>query len=269
MKQKRFVSHVVSLIFLMSVLVIINLLLVSCTGKDENGTSTSKTTVKKKTNPPSDFKYDLTKDGKGIKITEFLGEGVDLVIPDTIEDMPVTELDFGVFGISNLKTKVKTGEKIWNDFLGKYVDELKPFNSVVVPSSVTTIRKGSFAYITGLDIDISKLKKVERQAFMGTQFVNTDIIISKDTEFPGAGFDNEDVTTYYTSIAFTRSNITSVVLEEGRKDLFIGFNECANLEKVTIPSSIKKMSEYEFESCPRLSLKTRQAIKDSGYKGSF
>ena len=264
MKQKKIVSRVVSLIFLMSVLSMVSLLLISCTGKDENGKSTSKTTVKKKANPPSDFKYDLTKDGKGIKITEILGEGVDIVIPDTIEDMPVTELEFFGYNSGRLNTKIKSGEQVWNNYLKRYVDVMKPVNSIVVPPSVNIIGESCFFWVKGVDIDISKLKKIGRDAFAGTEFVNTSITISKDTEFPGPGEGG-----YRTTQAFYGSNITSVTLEEGRKELFIGFAGCKNLENVIIPSSIKKMSEYEFEDCPRLSLKTRQAIKDAGYKGSF
>ena len=47
--------------------------------------------------PVSDFKYDLTKDGKGIMIYDYTGKGGKVVIPPTIEDFPVVEIGKNAF----------------------------------------------------------------------------------------------------------------------------------------------------------------------------
>ena len=47
-----------------------------------------------------DFKHDMTKDGKGIKLLAYIGDkGGNLIIPDTIEGLPVLvlgDIDAGV-----------------------------------------------------------------------------------------------------------------------------------------------------------------------------
>ena len=45
-----------------------------------------------KANPPSDFDYDLNKEGSGVIIKKYKGEATDVIIPSIIEDFPVVTL---------------------------------------------------------------------------------------------------------------------------------------------------------------------------------
>ena len=67
--------------------------------------------------PASDFTYDLTGDGKGVKIVGYTGRGGAVVIPAKIEGYPVVEIKI----------------------------ESKRITSVVIPSSVKLIGMSSFS----------------------------------------------------------------------------------------------------------------------------
>ena len=44
------------------------------------------------TTPASDFVYDMAPDGQGVMITNYKGKSTTVVIPDTIEGLPVTQI---------------------------------------------------------------------------------------------------------------------------------------------------------------------------------
>lgn len=85
--------------------------------------------------PASDFSYDLSEDGAGIKITGYTGKGRALVIPAVIEDMPVVEIGEQAF------------QGAWGN---KAPNNRDAITSVVVPDSVTTIGEYAFADIDEL-----------------------------------------------------------------------------------------------------------------------
>ena len=55
--------------------------------------------------PASDFEYDLNGDGTGVVILKYVGKGGDIVIPDSIEDIPVVSVGCG-FDNENVKTPI-------------------------------------------------------------------------------------------------------------------------------------------------------------------
>ena len=57
--------------------------------------------------PASDFEYDLNGNGTGVVILKYVGKGGDIVIPDSIEDVPVVSVGCG-FDNENAKTPQKT-----------------------------------------------------------------------------------------------------------------------------------------------------------------
>jgi hypothetical protein len=91
---------------------------------------------KGKESPVSDFSYDVSSDGTGIKITGYTGKGGAVVIPGKIEDLPVVEIGAGAFEGEAMSTKVP-----------KNCDAI---TSIVVPDSVVTIGAGAFNYIDNL-----------------------------------------------------------------------------------------------------------------------
>jgi hypothetical protein len=104
--------------------------------------------------PASDFQYELTKDGSGVRITKYIGNGGNLVIPAEIEGYPVAELGVQAF----------FGED--NNSYGPGYN----ITSVVIPASVKFIDRGCFNWI-------ENLKSV---TFLGTGVVINAMAFSKN-----------------------------------------------------------------------------------------
>ncbi|UTC63463.1 leucine-rich repeat domain-containing protein [Treponema sp. OMZ 787] len=250
MKQKKIVSRVVSLIFLMSVLGMGSL-------------------FAQKASPASDFKYDLNEAGDGIVIQAYLGKGGDVVIPSKIEDMPVVGLKLQMIHNFNFA----------------------PITSLIFPDSVTFIE---FAEGESESIANKKLKKlvlpknlkiIGDSLFAGA--VNlTELVLPENLEEIG-------YTSFIEIGSDTKTGIKSIVFPKKLKKIgFRAFYMCNNIQSITIPESVeyigeaafgwcknlvsvtmpKKQIEYDgdaFNNCPKLTLKERKKIKDTGYTGKF
>jgi len=84
--------------------------------------------------PVTDFNYELTKDGKGIMITGYTGNGGKVIIPSIIEDYPVTTIAYMAF----------RGQSQSEYFAANNITEL------VIPNSVVTLSSFSFYWIENL-----------------------------------------------------------------------------------------------------------------------
>jgi len=253
MKQKRFVSRVVSLIFLMSVLSMGNLFAQKAP----------------KESPASDFKYDLNEAGDGIVIQAYLGKGGDVVIPSKIEGYPVVGLKLEIL----------------------YNFDISPITSLIFPDTVTFIEFAEGASGTLTNNKLKKLVLPKNLKIIGDELfggaVNlTELVLPENLEEIGVGAFTElgcDTKTGIKSIVFPKKlkkigglafyvgkNIQSITIPESVE--YIGgqaFGLCENLVSVTMP---KKQIEYggdAFIDCPKLTLKERKKIKDTGYTGGF
>ena len=201
--------------------------------------------------PASDFSYDLTADGKGIKITHYTGKrSGTLVFPSTIEDMPVLEIADGFGGYTSSIT------------------------SVVIPSSVVRIGNNALHSEYFNKVTLSEgLKIIGDYAFLDSSI--TTIKLPDSLEEIGMG-------------AFAKCfKLTSVNLPKNlktiRSNAFLG---CMELAQVTIPATLQNVNfpppvestdtftspvteNNAFNFCQKLPLKTRQAIQNLGYKDDF
>jgi len=235
-------------------------------------------------NPESDFIYDLASDGQGVMIKEYKGKSTTVVIPDTIEGLPVTQIG------------TTDGFGIFPHTLNKATKDI-PYN-VTVPKSVKVIGNFAFSSLKGkIDIDLSNITTIYSNAFSNSDLSGT-IKISKNLEFKPseASFLNEE----FCCKAFANTKITAVVIEEGvttlnADELFWG---CSELKSVTLPASLTHINnnvfslcsalteviipegtkiDYSeiwgnhtaFSGCTSLSLATRAKIKATGYTGNF
>jgi hypothetical protein len=110
---------------IIGIVTLILLHLIGCGGKTSAQSGSGK-----KASPVSDFSYDLSEDGQGVKITGYTGTGKSVVIPSKIEDLPVVEIGQLAFTGQIAKRQVIT--------------------SVVVPASVTKIGMNAFSYLVNL-----------------------------------------------------------------------------------------------------------------------
>jgi len=112
----------------------------------------------------SDFSYELTDDGRGVKITGYTGKGGKVVIPAKIEDLPVLEIR-GAFYAGDYKERPS--------FM---------ITSVVIPASVRRISIWSFRYC-------ENLKSVTIQ---GTGVILDDWVFEGCTELSELNISNDE-----------------------------------------------------------------------------
>jgi hypothetical protein len=224
----------------------LTLVLAGCSKKDSSGGSAggsssggsaSAPKASGKAAPASDFSYDLTADGKGIKITGYTGKGGKVVIPATIEDMPVTEI--------GPKSEFGTGP-----FQGQTSRDYFPANEItelVIPDSVVSISSG-----------------------MGGTFGSNDGLTK--VQLPN-GLKVIPAGAFFKCPNLTTVNLPTSLVEMGSQ----AFDGCGELNNLTIPDSLTSLdfetkSVYEngaFKGCGKLPIKTRQKLQELGYKESF
>ena len=112
--------------------------------------------------PESDFEFVLSDDGTFIKLTEYKGNAEHLVIPETIQGVPVEVID------------------------GFYQN--KKIKSVVIPSSAKVIRGSAFTYCDSLEkVTLPEgLLYIQTGAFAGTGL--TSVTLPKSLEYLGSAF---------------------------------------------------------------------------------
>ena len=233
-------------------------------------------------NPESDFIYDLAPDGQGVMITSYKGKSTTVVIPDTIEGLPVTQIG-------------ENNPYAMRVFSHTMYDKSKntPY-TITVPKSVKVLGTQAFTGIKGkINIDLSNITKIGKEAFAESDLTGT-IKISKNLKFTGPD-------------AFRKTKITAVIIEEGVTELGYKdhlstldgmFMDCPNLKSITLPSSLAELRSCVFSNCPALKeviipegtkinygdswvisvvfagcsslpLATRAKIKATGYNGEF
>jgi len=126
--------------------------------------------------PESDFEVKLNDAGDGCIITKYTGKGGNLVIPATIQGVPVREVrlnppmdyeNMGVYDANQSLISVVIPEGVTKISRFSSCINLK---SVTIPDSVTEISEGTFWECTSLaSIDIPpSVKKIGQAAFAGS-----------------------------------------------------------------------------------------------------
>jgi hypothetical protein len=254
---------------LLAALLIFGLTLIACGGgkKDSSGSSSVpsiKSTGKNYTlSKDSDFKYDLTKiDGQdyvvikainlpaGFKFPE--GERNNRVIIDTITlNVPekIEGYTVGVFRDS-----------------GFYEDASMVITSVTLPDSLIEIGNAVFSGTSITSIKLPKnLKKLGADAFRECKQL-TSITIPD-------GVTIIEANTFWDCLSLKEVSLPDSITSIGGN----AFAFCSELTTVKLPSKSIKYPERKgfsgsgqaFQGCSKLSLATRNAIKETGYDGDF
>lgn len=147
--------------------------------------------------PESDFKFQLSDDGNFIIITMYKGNAKNLVIPETIQGLPVEVID-GFSVNKNIK-------------------------SVVIPSSVKVIGESAFSSCESLE----NVTLPEELFYIGKEAFS-DCVSLKMVTLPEKLF-------VIDMDAFSGTGLTSVTLPKGLEYLSQAFRECNNLAEINIP----------------------------------
>ena len=230
--------------------------------KSFSNTQTVKTTTQTtnlRANPSSDFLYEFRDDNtNALKIIKYKGTSSTIVIPESIEGIPVTAI-----------TELDLNEKV------RY--------NVYIPKSVNFIGGWIFSSIKGnISIDIENTTCFEG-CFSNSDLLPEKLIVSKVTlKDP-----------YHQQWLFSGNNITELIIKEGVTELPKWcFMDCKKLRSVTLPNSITDLNEAFlgcsslteinipagkkihfgfrcFKGCTSLSMATRKKLVDAGYDGVF
>jgi hypothetical protein len=183
--------------------------------------------------PESDFEVTLNKAGDGAVIDKYTGPGGNIIIPATIQDMPVVSVD-----MNPPTRKAGTGQYRTNDY-GEKTEVMRTVNTSLIS---VMIHEG--------------VRWVARFK---------DCIALRSVTLP-------DSVTEIGNGAFRGcTSLASVTIPDGVTTIrYRAFSHCTNLVTVTI-SPIKRKWEYydTFSNCPKFSLASQAALKAAGYTGGF
>jgi hypothetical protein len=190
---------------------------------------------------PEDFGYVRT-DG-GIRIYYYTGSATDVVIPDTIERLPVVDVNF--------------------PYIFKGNDKL---TSVVIPGTVKEIWDNAFNECTSLTtVTLSEgLTSIGEGAFRGCTSLKT-------VQIP------ESVTTIENNAFMECTSLTDVKLPQSLTTIGARtFSGCRNLVNLNVPTALTGFPNapynsysYAFSDCGKLPLAVRDKLKSQGYKPEF
>jgi len=195
--------------------------------------------------PERDFRYDLTADGKGIRITAYTGTNPNLVIPKTIEGYPVKEIKSnggGLFG-SSVNIIIKNEEWITDNW---DINQYKLI-TLVIPEGVEIIGSSAFR---------------ENKSLRKVVLPNTVHTI-EGWAFEGCS-------------SLTEINIPTGIRVIGNA----AFQGCGELYELRIPDSINSINNNNwgdgnsksfgtFKGCGKLRIATRKRLEELGYKGGY
>ena len=158
----------------------------------------------------TDFEYKI-KDNT-VSITKYKGHDLDVVIPDTIEGLPVTEIGDKVFASMNIYT-------------------------VKLPKNLETIQNSAFSHSSIKEIVFPEgLKNICESAFSQTDKLK-EVTFPSSVEFIGYN-------------CFGHSALEKITFIKGKQMAVIGeyaFNECENLNcDIVIPGNYMVIEEYAF-----------------------
>lgn len=201
-------------------------------GEAGKGTAGNAAAVNTEPNSEDDFDWEANKDLTEITITKYKGTRTDVVIPATIQDVPVTKIGGGAFKYGNITSVViPEGVKV----IGyKAFDDCDQLVSVTLPQNVS-IGESAFINCSSLKrIDIPKGCQLDERAF------------------------NEC------------SNLESVTLPDDLKIIRDAcFSGCKKLASINFPSSLKFIGDDAFYGCPFTSVDIPEGVEYIGQRAFY
>ena len=200
--------------------------------------------------PASDFEYTIQ--NGGVTLTQYKGKARDLVIPETIENDPVTELGEKLFEKNASLVRVSipdTVTKIENHAFARCPN----LESVKMSENIERIGHGSFQDCRKLkEIAFPKALSVGLWPLIGCDSLGT-IVTGDGTQLLWIGASVRGEYTVPSSVrdvqqSVSGSQVKRVVFEEGTtRILHVAFKWCHNLESVTLPQTLEEVKDAAFE----------------------
>ena len=212
----------------------------------------------KDANAASDFIYETTVDGSAVVIQKYIGSRGNVIVPEEIEGYKVTTIGESSFsGVKNIASVVLPSSVTTiraSAFNGSSLKE------VTLPSSVTTIEASAFkdTYLTSVKLP-QGLTSVSKSCFSGTRLTSVEL--------------HEGITSVG-DYAFSSCNITNFNIPASLKN--VGYHAFAGnpLKDVEIASRDTAVvyGNGAFASCNswgNMTVALRKKLNESGYKGNY
>jgi len=225
-------------------------------------------------NNESDFIVTLTSDNTGVVITGYIGSRTDVIIPNTIQGLPVKEIGFEAF-IDPLIGFTSVDRKLTRIVIPEGVTKIgaqafracKSLVSVILPSTLIEIEDSAFAdlpLLSNIELPLG-LKIIGRNVFSrcgSLSSINLPVGLEKigPSTFEGSGLSSFPnpwpiaITTIAEEL-FENTILNNVDIPEGIT--IIGssaFSNCRNLTNVTLPSTISYIGINAFSNCVSLTI---------------
>jgi hypothetical protein len=249
-----------------------------------------------KANPATDFSYELTADGQGILIKRYTGGPGRVVIPSTIEDIPVVEIGDDTFNGKSMTFSVDINSG--SSSIGAKNNKKAGITEIIIPDTVKKIGRSAFANTVISSIVIpDSVTELAFSNIMGSLLFTgckqlAEIKFSDNIEFlPGllGGFGglpalkkvNLPKNLKWIEIGCFSGcgELTEIVIPDEITELkFIDYNMYARPQNIIIPDDdneggfvlVEDATKIRaFEYCSKLPLKTRQKLQELGYTGTF
>ena len=194
-------------------------------------------------NSEDDFEFSVNDDFTEITITGYTGTRTDMVIPASIQDVPVVHIGSNAFSNNNRITSVvipegvkEIADRVWQGTKGAFA-WCSNLQSVTLPAGIY-IGEASFSYCRSLEtVVLGENSTIGEEAFESCSSLKS-IDIPKGCTLRTRAFEKCE-------------NLESVVLPEDLKVIPDEcFSGCKKLAGVTVPSSLKAIGSEAFYGCP-------------------
>ncbi len=244
-------------------------------------TTTSQPTTTTTVGVAGDFTYTVS--NSQVTIVGYTGAGGAVVIPDTINSMPVVRIagqdslmsqPWGAFyGCTGL-TSVTIPNSV-TSIGGQAFAGCTGLTSVTIPNSVTSIGILSFSGCTGLTSvylgsGVTTLKYLNLLAVVAGPFFSCTSLISIEVDAGNTAYSSQDGVLYNkattTLIQYPIARSAVFTIPAGVTSIFMGaFKDCTGLTSVTIPNSVTSIGDLAFTRLYRVDQRdhTRQRYEHS------
>ncbi|MDE5883525.1 MAG: leucine-rich repeat domain-containing protein [Oscillospiraceae bacterium] len=178
----------------------------------------------------------------------------EMIIPETIEGLPVTSIGVSAFGYQSFLKSVTIPKSVTNIGNGAF-QECSSLKSITIPDSITNIGTGAFSYCFALE----KIHVAPGNHY----YMDIDgVLFSKDQKilvtYPAGKLDQSyfipDSVTRIGEMAFYYcDSLLSVTIPNNVTIIgWEAFSSCSSLKSITIPDSVTDIEESAFCCCDSL-----------------
>jgi hypothetical protein len=170
------------------------------------------------------FSTEVNSDGTGITITGFKGDATEIVIPQTIDGLPVTAIGEDAFNRRGL-TKLTLPEGL--ESIGFFAFPGNELKTLIIPNTVTTIDGGAFANNQLESVVLSdNLIKISSIAFEFNKL--SSVVLPESLEIIG-------------QLTFASNQLSEIVIPDNVIDIQSGAFMDNELRNIVLPKRLKEL----------------------------